>query len=92
MLEGAGLNTRQLIVLGCFSGSRPNQKLNFSGVAKNSFYVEDGEIRFPVHETLISGNFTDLLGAIRAVGNEAVNYGRHRFPALAAGGVTISSK
>jgi PmbA protein len=84
--------TERGVVLGRFSGGRPNQKLDFSGVAKNSFYVEDGEIRSPVHETMISGNFADLLGAIRAVGDEAVNYGSHRFPALAAGGVTISSK
>ena len=85
-------STERGIVLGRFSGGMPNQKLDFSGVAKNSFYVEDGHVRYPIHETMIAGNFADLLKSIRAVGSESVNYGGHAFPALAAGGVTISSK
>jgi PmbA protein len=85
-------STERGIVLGRFSGGMPNQKLDFSGVAKNSFYVEDGRIVHPVHETMIAGNFADLLKSIRAVGSQSVNYGGHAYPALAAGGVTISSK
>jgi len=85
-------STERGIVLGRFSGGMPNQKLDFSGVAKNSFYVEDGEIRYPIHETMIAGNFCDLLHSIRAVGSESVNYGGHAFPAVAASGVTISTK
>jgi PmbA protein len=84
--------TERGIVLGRFSGGTPNQKLDFSGVAKNSFYVEDGEIRFPIHETMIAGNFGDLLKAIRGIGSTAVNFGGHAYPALAASGVTISTK
>ena len=84
--------TERGIVLGRFSGGRPNQKLDFSGVAKNSFYVEDGEIRHPIHETMIAGNLAELLKDIRAVGSESVNYGGHSYPAVAAGGVTISRK
>lgn len=84
--------TQRGIVLGRFSGGAPNQKLDFSGVAKNSFYVEDGVIRHPIAETMISGNFGDLLHSIRGIGSEAVNFGGRSFPALAAGGVTISRK
>ncbi len=84
--------TERGIILGRFSGGTPNPKLDFSGVAKNSFYVEDGEIRFPIHETMIAGNFSDLLNSIRAIGSRSVNYGGHAFPALAASGVTISTK
>lgn len=84
--------TERGIVLGRFSGGMPNQKLDFSGVAKNSFYVEDGKIRFPIHETMIAGNFGDLLRTIRGIGSESVNYGDYAFPAVAAGGVTISRK
>jgi PmbA protein len=85
-------STERGIVLGRFSGGTPNPKLDFSGVAKNSFYVEDGQIRHAVQETMIAGNFGDLLQAIHAVGSEAVNYGGHRFPAVATRGATISTK
>ena len=66
--------------------------LDFSGVAKNSFYVEDGKVRFPVNETMVAGNFVDLLHNVRAVGATAVNFGSQAFPAIAASGVTISTK
>lgn len=84
--------TERGIVLGRFSGGMPNQKLDFTGVAKNSFYVEDGEIRFPIHETMIAGNFGDLLHSIRAIGSDVVNFGGNAFPSVATTGVTISSK
>ncbi len=84
--------TERGIILGRFSGGMPNQQLDFSGVAKNSFYVENGKVRFPISETMIAGNFAELLCNIRAIGSESVNYGGHSFPALAASGVTISTK
>ena len=82
--------TERGIVLGRFSGGAPNHKLDFSGVAKNSFYVEDGEIRYPLIETMVSGNFQVLLMNIRAVSKESINFGGGEFPNLAASGVTIS--
>lgn len=85
-------STERGIVLGRFSGGTPNPKLDFSGVAKNSFYVEDGQVRHAIQETMIAGNFADLLQSIRAVGSTAVNYGGHRFPAVATTGATISTK
>lgn len=85
-------STERGIILGRFSGGAPNPKLDFSGVAKNSFYVEDGQVRHAVQETMIAGNFADLLHAIRAVGSTAVNFGGHRFPAVATTGATISTK
>ena len=85
-------STERGIILGRFSGGTPNPKLDFSGVAKNSFYVEDGQIRHAIQETMIAGNFADLLRSIRAVGSAAVNYGGHRFPAVATTGATISTK
>ena len=68
----------------------PNHKLDFSAVAKNSFYVEDGEIRYPLIESMVSGNFQDLLMNIRGVSREAIDFGGGTFPCLAASGVTIS--
>ena len=82
--------TERGIVLARFSGGVPNHKLDFSGVAKNSFYVEDGEIRYPLIETMASGNFQDLLMNIRGVSSESTDFGGGAFPYLAASGVTIS--
>ena len=82
--------TERGIVLGRFSGGNPNHKLDFSGVAKNSFYVEDGEIRYPLIETMVSGNLQDLLMNIRGVSSESIDFGGGAFPWLAASGVTIS--
>lgn len=80
------------IILSRFAGGRPNDKLDFSGVAKNSFYVEDGEVRFALIETMVAGNFQDLLMNIRDLSRESVNFGGSQYPYLAAGGVTISGK
>jgi PmbA protein len=85
-------STERGIILGRFSGGMPNPKLDFSGVAKNSFYVEDGQVKHAIQETMIAGNFADLLQSIRAVGSTAVNYGGHSFPAVATTGATISTK
>ena len=78
------------ILLARFSGGAPNNKLDFSGVAKNSFYVEDGAIRYPLIETMVSGNVQDLLMNIRGVSIEAIDFGSGTFPYIAGSGVTIS--
>jgi PmbA protein len=85
-------STERGIVLGYYSGGTPNQKLDFSGVAKNSFYVEDGKIVHPITETMIAGNFVSLLESIKAVSRETLDLGAVRFPWVAASGVTISTK
>jgi PmbA protein len=84
--------TQRGILLCRLSGGIPTANLDFTGVAKNSFYVEDGAIRYPLIETMIAGNLQDLLKQIHAISRESVNFGGGRFPYLAAGGVTISSK
>ena len=82
--------TERGIVLARFSGGVPNTNLDFSGIAKNSFYVEGGEIRYPLIETMVSGNFQDLLMSIRGVSSDLINFGGGAFPYLAASGITIS--
>lgn len=84
--------TKRGIILSRFSGGRPNNNLDFSGVAKNSFYVENGAVKGALAETMVSGNFQDLLKNIRAISKEHVNFGASDFPYLAASGVTISSE
>jgi PmbA protein len=78
------------ILLSRLSGGAPNAALDFSGVAKNSFYIEDGEIRHALSETMISGNFRELLRGIFAVSRESVDFGDRRYPFIAASGALIS--
>ena len=85
-------STERGIVFSRFSGGNPNEAMDFSGIAKNSFYVEDGEIRYPLTETMVSGNLQSLLTDIRGVSSESVNFGDAQVPFIAASGVTISSK
>ena len=54
--------------------------------------IEDGAVTHALTETMVSGNLQDLLMQITAVSRDRVNFGNGRFPYLAAGGVTISSK
>ncbi len=84
--------TRRGIVFSRFSGGRPNSNLDFSGVAKNSFYVEDGEVKHALGESMVSGNFQELLKQIHSVSRECVNFGGSSYPFIAASGVKISSR
>ena len=82
--------TRRGVILTRFSGGTPSADLDFSGIAKNAFYIEDGVVRHPLRETMISGNLQDLMPRIRALSQETVNFGGSEVPAVAASGVTIS--
>jgi PmbA protein len=91
-LEEIVANTKRGILFARFSGGAPNGNLDFTGIAKNSFYVEDGKIRHALEETMVSGNFQELLKNIHTVSRETVDFGSGSYPFLAASGVTISSK
>ena len=41
----------------------------------SGFWVENGEIAYPVQEITIAGNLRDMLGGIEAVGADVYNYG-----------------
>jgi PmbA protein len=75
-----------------FSGGAPNQKGDFSGVAKNSFYIENGKIVYPVAETMISGNIPEMFLRIKGISEERVNLGTAVYPWISFSGVTISGK
>jgi len=85
-------NTKKGILIARFSGGYPNSNGDFSGVAKNSFYIENGEIKHAITETMISGNLYDLFNDIVDISNERVNFGSAILPWIQANGVTISGK
>lgn len=74
------------------SGGRPNDKGDFSVVAKNSYYIEDGKVLFPVNETMINGNIADIFMNIKAISKERINFGTGIYPWVCAGGITVSGK
>jgi PmbA protein len=91
-LDDVIANTERGILLGRYSGGVPNPNLDFSGVAKNSFYIEDGKVQYPIAETMVAGNFQSALQSVKAVSSETIDFGSARFPWLAVDGITISTK
>lgn len=80
-------------VLVCrFSGGNPGANGDFSGIAKNSWYIRDGRIAWPLSETMISGNLASMLLDVKDVSRETVNFGSAVAPWVRFGGVTVSGK
>ena len=78
------------ILITRFSGGRPNDRGDFSGVAKNSYYIKDGKLQYPIKETTVSGNMVDLLQSIEAVSSERLNFGSAILPWVRVSGITAS--
>ncbi|MCF7918413.1 MAG: TldD/PmbA family protein [Candidatus Cloacimonetes bacterium] len=74
-----------------FAGGNPSINGDFSGVAKNSFYIENGKISYPVNETMISGNLLEIFKDVKGVSSDVLNSGNFKMPWVRCGGVTISS-
>lgn len=80
------------LLVGSFSGGAPGTNGDFSGVAKNSFYIEDGKIKYPVNEVMINGNLSDILMNIKDISKDVVCNGEDVLPYVSFGGVVISGK
>ncbi len=80
------------ILMGRFSGGNPGPAGDLSGVAKNSFLIENGRITKPLSEVMISGNLADMLRNTVAVSQERENSGYWLLPWIRVKGVTISGK
>ena len=78
------------ILLSRFSGGSPSDNGDFSGVAKNSYYIENGEIKYPISETMISGNICQMLNNIKDISKETINDGSSIYPWVQFSGLTIS--
>ncbi|MCA9001200.1 MAG: TldD/PmbA family protein [Planctomycetes bacterium] len=78
------------IWLGRFSGGHPTDSGDFSGVAKNSFLIENGRITKPLAETMLSGNIAKMLHTVRGFSRERTDFGNSIIPWMHAQGLTIS--
>ncbi len=81
---------KQGVILSRFSGGNPSDNGDFSGVAKNSYYVENGEVKFPISETMVSGNICDMMNNIVDISKERIDYGDCIYPWVQFDGLTIS--
>lgn len=77
------------LLLGHVQGTMPSPDGEFSGAAKNSFYIENGEIKYPVIETMLSGNVFDMFKHVEGISKETVRERSNLTPWIAFGGVTI---
>lgn len=80
------------LIVGRFSGGSPSINGDFSGVAKNSFLVEDGKVVGAVNEVMINGNLAELLNNVVAISKETVQDGAKVMPYMAFDKVIISGK
>lgn len=78
------------ILITRFSGGRPNDRGDFSGVAKNSYYIKEGKLAHPIKETTVSGNMVELLQSIESISIERLNFGGSVLPWVRVSGVTAS--
>ena len=75
-----------------FSGGEPAPSGEYSGVAKNSFLIENGTVTHALTETMISGCVPDMLNSIRDISSDLLKDGSVSLPYIAFDGVTISGK
>ena len=80
------------VLVNRFSGGSPGASGDISGVAKNSFLIENGVITDALQETMISFNIIDALNNLTAISKETVSNGHTVLPWCCFDGVTVSGK
>ena len=78
------------ILLARFSGGHPAHNGDFSGVAKNSYYIENGEIKYPITETMVSGNIREMFENLDEVSSDRIDFGSDILPWISFKGITVS--
>jgi PmbA protein len=91
-LDGMIGSVKKGLLLCRFSGGMPASNGDVSGVAKNSYYIEDGKIQYPVSEVMVSGNIPQMLMSIQSISRESLNFGTSELPWVQFSGLTISGK
>lgn len=80
------------LLVGMISCGMPGVNGELSGVAKNAFYIENGEIKHAVSETMISFNVVKMLKDIVSLSKEVVCDGSSVIPYACVDHITISGK
>ncbi len=74
------------------SQGSPNPNGDFSAVLKNSYYIEDGRIAYPISETMMNGNVIDMFNKVIDLSAETINTGWMKVPFIKIGDLFISKK
>jgi PmbA protein len=77
-------------LVGRLSMGRPASNGDFSGVAKNSFLIEAGQVGRALAETMISGNIAQMLRDVSGVSAERTDTGSELLPWLRVEAVRFS--
>ncbi|NLC73407.1 MAG: TldD/PmbA family protein [Ruminococcaceae bacterium] len=80
------------VLVGRFSGGAPSSNGDFSGVAKNSFLIENGKKTKALREVMINGNLSKIFANIANISKETYNDGSVSVPWASFDGITISGK
>ena len=83
-------NIDQGVLLDRFSGGSPANNGDYSGVAKNSYYIENGEIKHPLTETMVSGNIREMFENLDEISSDCINFGSCILPWISFKGITVS--
>jgi PmbA protein len=80
------------ILMNRFSGGSSGASGEMSGVAKNSFLIENGKVTDALKETMVSFDIVNVLSNITAISSERCRNGVCILPWSCFDGVTISGK
>jgi len=80
------------ILMNRFSGGSSGASGEISGVAKNSFLIENGKVTDALKETMVSFDIVNVLSNITAISSERCRNGVTILPWCCFDGVTISGK
>lgn len=81
------------ILVNGISMGNPNKNKDFSGVIKNSYYIEDGKIQYPINEVMMTANIVEMFNNIEALSQENENiFGSCIAPWMKISGVNIAGK
>ena len=83
-------NIDQGVLLARFSGGSPANNGDFSGVAKNSYYIKNGEIKHPLTETMVSGNIREMFENLDEISSDRIDFGSGILPWISFKGITVS--
>jgi PmbA protein len=81
---------RRGALVGRLSMGSPASNGDFSGVIKNSFAIDGGQLAGALSETMISGNVARMLKEVGAVSRERIDTGSLVLPWLRIGGLHFS--
>ena len=85
-------NVKRGLYITSLSHGMPALNGDFSGVAKNSFYIENGKLKNAVNETMIFANIYEMLKNISQISIENVNFGENIYPWITFKHIIISGK